>query len=185
MLVNGTGVTVLLEYNKLTVNGRVISDSCTSFAIYDVFLLFTNNSTGMYQRLYVLNLQLNPWVLEDEDPTKKLPADDSKSLSIRNVERGSKIVCCTLGRVVLQLPRGNLETIYPKTIVLALVKGAVYDFNYLRALELCRTHKLDLNLLFDLHPQQFLDRCETALASISKSDYINLFISTLKQGISD
>lgn len=112
----------------------------------------------MYQKLYVLNLQLNGWV-EEEDLTKKLPADDSKSLCVRNIERGSRIVCCTMGRIVFQLPRGNLETVYPKTIVLAEVKDCIYSLNYLKALELCRTHKLDLNLLFDIYPQQFMDSC--------------------------
>lgn len=52
------------------------------------------------------------------------------------------------------------------------------------AFELARTHKLDLNLLFDINPQQFLEQCEHALRSINKTDYINLFVASLKEEVS-
>ena len=40
-------------------------------------------------------------------------------LNHRLVERGARIVGITNGRVVFQLPRGNLEGIFPKIIMLA------------------------------------------------------------------
>ena len=47
--------------------------------------------------------------------------------SLRRVERGSKIVtvvpCDT--KVVLQMPRGNLETIHPRALVLSCVRKAL------------------------------------------------------------
>lgn len=44
---------------------------------------------------------------------------DSGNFNIRAVERGSKIVTVDPGtRTVLQMPRGNLEGIYPRIIML-------------------------------------------------------------------
>lgn len=121
-----------LDNNKLTINKRTISEECTSFCVYDKFLLFTNNSVGMYQKLYTLNLELQPWLWngEADDLIKALPTDDSKSLHIRMVERGSKIISCSLGRVIFQLPRGNLEAIHPKIIVLSQVSDKLRHMQY-------------------------------------------------------
>ena len=115
----------------------------------------------MYQKLFVFNLELTRWLWdgECEDLPKFLPSDDSKSLSLRMVERGSLIICCSEGRVIFQLPRGNLETVFPKVVTLYRVKDCIDHCDYLKALELARTHKLDLNLLFDLNPRQFVEQC--------------------------
>jgi elongator complex protein 1 len=42
-------------------------------------------------------------------------------LNHRLIERGSKILAISEGRIVFQLPRGNLEGIYPKIIMISLV----------------------------------------------------------------
>lgn len=86
---------------------------------------------------------------------------------------------------MFQLPRGNLETIFPKVITLHRVKECIGHCDYFRAFELARTHKLDLNLMFDVNPQQFADRCEQVMQSLSKSDYINLLVASLKEELSD
>ena len=45
--------------------------------------------------------------------------------SVRRVERGSRAVCVVRDdtRVVLQMPRGNLETIHPRALVLSAVRA--------------------------------------------------------------
>ena len=44
--------------------------------------------------------------------------------SIRRIERGSRIVTVVGGdtRLILQMPRGNLETIHPRALVLCAVR---------------------------------------------------------------
>lgn len=59
------------------------------------------------------------------------------------------------GRLVFQLPRGNLEGIYPKVIMINLVKKKIEDKHYKDAFEIIRTHKLDFNLIYDINPEQF------------------------------
>ena len=44
--------------------------------------------------------------------------------SVRRVERGSRLVTAVPGEttVVLQMPRGNLEVIHPRALVLSVIK---------------------------------------------------------------
>lgn len=103
---------------------------------------------------------------------------------MRNIERGSVIVATTSEKLVFQLPRGNLETINHRVILLKKVNNLIKlsgDFN--TAFELCRTNKLDLNLVFDLAPKQFLEKTKEILLSFKKTEYINLLVSNVKQGL--
>lgn len=74
----------------------------------------------MYDKLLVVNLILDAWVQEEGSRFKeKLSEFESKDLlNHRLVERGSRIIGITEGRLVFQLPRGNLEGIYPKIIMI-------------------------------------------------------------------
>lgn len=58
---------------------------------------------------------------------------------------------------MFQLPRGNLEGIYPKIIMINQVQKKITLKDYKTAFEIIRTHKLDFNLLYDLNPEQFLN----------------------------
>lgn len=44
--------------------------------------------------------------------------------TVRRVERGSRIVTCVTDdtKVILQMPRGNLEAIHPRALVLSIVR---------------------------------------------------------------
>ena len=63
----------------------------------------------MYDKLYVLNLILDDWLYSEDSKLKaKLAELETKDLlNHRLVERGSRIVSVSEGRVVFQLPRGN------------------------------------------------------------------------------
>ena len=75
-----------------------------------------------------------------------MPKPDSKSINIRNIERGSKIVKVINEKIVFQLPRGNLETIYSKILVLKKFKLLMLETKkYKQAFELLRQHKLFLS----------------------------------------
>lgn len=66
-------------------------------------------------------------------------------------ERGA-ILLAALGEeagVLIQTPRGNLETQYPRELVLATAASALRRKDYARALQICRRHRLDLNLIVD------------------------------------
>ncbi|CAG8606102.1 2620_t:CDS:2, partial [Scutellospora calospora] len=102
--------------------------------------------------------------------------------SVRRVERGSKIICAAYYDVflILQMPRGNLETIYPRALVLASVRDFLDKFDYLSAYKACRKHRIDLNILYDHKPDLFLKNVQSFVTQITKVDYLNLFLSSLR-----
>jgi len=107
----------------------------------------------MYQCIYVFDFKDPKNPIASMSSNVVLPSPESKSLNVRNIERGSIIVSMTNGKLIFQLPRGNLEVVNHRIIFLNKTKKLIDACNYNEAFELCRTNKLDLNLIFDLNPQ--------------------------------
>ncbi|CAI2174277.1 9937_t:CDS:10 [Funneliformis geosporum] len=145
----------LSENNKLYGNHMLISAECTSFFVHNTLLLFTTLSNVI----------------------KFLPLQANLS-----VERGSKIICAVYFDVflLLQMPRGNLETVHPRVLVLASVRESLDRFDYLSAYMTCRKHRIDLNILYDHDPKSFLNNVELFVNQVEKVEYLNLFLSSLR-----
>ena len=89
-----------------------------------------------------------------------------------------------LFRSVLQMPRGNLETISPRLIVLdEIMKLVKQEENYELAFILSRKHKINLNFIYDINPTLFLKNISKFVSQVKKQDYINLFINSLSNDI--
>jgi elongator complex protein 1 len=82
--------------------------------------------------------------------------------------------------IVLQMPRGNLETIFPRAMVLSGIRDLVNEKDYGRAFLHCRTQRVDFNILYDHRPSQFLDNVGTFLDQLGETSYIDLFLSSLR-----
>ena len=82
--------------------------------------------------------------------------------------------------VVLQMPRGNLETISPRAMVVAGIRELIEAKNYRRAFQFCRTQRVDMNILHDHRPKQFLESVGLFLDQIPDVASIDLFLSSLK-----
>ncbi|CAL6288670.1 unnamed protein product [Bathycoccus prasinos] len=69
----------------------------------------------------------------------------------RSVERGSRIAAIPPGSctVVLQQPRGNLEIISPKALVLPSIAKSLKMRHFKTAFRLCSKERVDLNVLID------------------------------------
>ncbi|CAG8446071.1 15447_t:CDS:10 [Acaulospora morrowiae] len=135
----------LSESNKLYACNKLISSDCTSFFIHNDFLIFTT----MSHMLKFLTLRVS---LSD----LKVPVNTHDE-TVREVERGSKIVCAIYydASVILQMPRGNLETISPRALLLESVRESLDRLDYKSAYITCRKH-------------------------LEKVDYLNLFLSSLR-----
>ncbi|KAJ0404018.1 hypothetical protein P43SY_001412 [Pythium insidiosum] len=107
----------------------------------------------------------------------------------RVIERGARLVA-VLGdraRVVLELPRGNLEAVAPRLLVLVRVVRHVERLELLAALEMSRRHRVDLNLLVDLDAARLLTHLRARLVDAYvasrpprvTSDRLCLFVTTL------
>ena len=82
--------------------------------------------------------------------------------------------------VVLQMPRGNLETIFPRAMVVAGIRALIEEKNYSRAFAYCRTQRVDMNILYDHQPEQFLACVGLFLDHLKDVSYIDLFLSSLR-----
>jgi elongator complex protein 1 len=82
--------------------------------------------------------------------------------------------------LVLQMPRGNLETIFPRAMVMAGIRRLIEVKSYTRAFSYCRTQRVDMNILYDHRPQQFLENVGLFLDQLEDVTYIDLFLSSLR-----
>jgi elongator complex protein 1 len=83
--------------------------------------------------------------------------------------------------VVLQMPRGNLETIYPRALVLAAIRRSIEANRYDEAFLACRNQRVDMNILHDHDPERFLANLEKIIAQIKRVDHIDLLLAQLRQ----
>lgn len=99
----------------------------------------------------------------------------------RSIERGSRLVSVipSIFAVVLQAPRGNIETIFPRALVLAGIRTFIDQKKYRSAFLACRSQMVDLNILHDYAPEQFMENITLFIDQVKKIDYIDDFISRL------
>lgn len=100
----------------------------------------------------------------------------------RSIERGSKLVSVipSIFAVVLQAPRGNIETIFPRALVLAGIRTFIDRKNYRAAFLACRSQMVDMNILHDYAPQQFMESAQLFIDQVKKIEFIDDFLSRLK-----
>lgn len=82
--------------------------------------------------------------------------------------------------VNLQMPRGNIETIFPRVLVLANVRQNIDRVQYKNAFIACRNHRVDMNILHDYNPEQFMNSVATIVRQLEKPEFIDLFLSQLR-----
>lgn len=82
--------------------------------------------------------------------------------------------------VILQLPRGNLETIRPRPLTILSAVKLIQERNYLTAFDLLRKERINLNVICDLDPLKFIDDLNEFIIQIEDSSWISLFITELE-----
>ncbi len=116
-----------------------------------------------------------------------VPEDDpEKDERCRSIERGARLVTAmpTSLSLVLQMPRGNLETIWPRAMVLAGIRKLIEEKDYKTAFSHCRTQRVDMNILYDHRPEQFMANIPLFIDQVKKVSYIDLFLSSLRYVVS-
>ncbi|OQE21086.1 hypothetical protein PENSTE_c012G01680 [Penicillium steckii] len=156
----------------LFANKRVLAKNCTSFLVTPSHLLFT---TSQHLLKFV---HLNH--VDEMEVPEDTPETDERC---RSIERGSKLVSVipSIFAVVLQAPRGNIETIYPRALVLAGIRTFIDQKKYRSAFLACRSQMVDMNILHDYAPQQFMESIQLFIEQVKKVDWIDDFLSRLKE----
>lgn len=172
----------LSERSRLYCGERLLSNACSSFVIAIKHGFVCHVTLG--SRCQMLFVPLT--VLATFDPL--MGSDDNmellaKGYEPRSVERGAQVVAVLPHQptAILQLPRGNLEGIYPRALVLPYAMKLIRNQQFGPALDIMRKQKVDLNLMVDMNPYHFLQNngAEQLLAQVPHMDYLNLFISCL------
>lgn len=161
----------LTSFGKLFANEVQLTSAVTSIEITDKFLLFTTAQHNLqFVHLNTTNFKPLP-IVEDN-------VEDER---VRAIERGSYLVTSMPSKaaVVLQAQRGNLETIYPRIMVLSEVRKNILDLKYKEAFMICRTHRINLDILYDYAPELFMENLVNFIEQVEKADHLNLFISCL------
>ena len=150
--------------HKLYRNNVLLSDACTSFLLRPDFLLYTTH----HHKLISI-------------PIRSGEKNFGSSWDERQVERGSRLVTSVANQtaVVLQLPRGNLEIIHPRALVIAKICDFLRGKNYAAAFDLTRKHRVNMNLLVDVDVAAFLRDIPIFVTQIGNSVDLNIFIAEL------
>ncbi|XP_064474932.1 putative elongator complex protein 1 [Ornithodoros turicata] len=170
-VLGGTHLLGLSDRFQLFVDDYVVCENCTSFLVHGKFLLLTTHTHTL--RCLLLDFDIAQ-VLEGRNLHA---AEDAP----RQLERGSLLVTSVVadGRVVLQMPRGNLETIYPRPLMLDAICEYLDSFQYGKAFELMKVHRINLNFLCDHDTQAFLSNLKEFVLQVRKPANINLFLTEL------
>lgn len=156
---------------KLYANETLLASAVTSIEITDSFLLFTTAQHNL-QFVHLNSLDFKHIPLVEEGVVDE---------RVRSIERGSILVSVmpSNSAVVLQASRGNLETIYPRIMILSRVRKDIAAKRYKEAFVCCRTHRINLDILHDYAPELFFDNLESFINQVERVDYLNFFISCL------
>uniref|UniRef100_A0A8C8RGH4 Elongator complex protein 1 n=1 Tax=Pelusios castaneus TaxID=367368 RepID=A0A8C8RGH4_9SAUR len=166
----------LTDRCRFFINDVEVASNVTSFARYDEFLLVTTHSHTC-QCVSLRDTSLK--VLQAGFSSTSTPNTET----LRKVERGSRIVTVVPQdtKVILQMPRGNLETVHHRALVLAQIRKWLDRLMFKEAFECMRKLRINLNLLYDHNPKVFLENVETFIKQIDSVNYINLFFTELKE----
>ncbi|EEB17582.1 elongator complex protein, putative [Pediculus humanus corporis] len=156
------------NFHKFYVNGELIFNNILSFHIHDAFILLTN----FKQELISINYEeINIFKVHESELFK------------RKIERGSRIITSVYKdlKVILQMPRGNLECIQPRALSVYAVGKFLDSLKYAEAFNLMRKQRINLNLIYDHNPLLFANNVDSFLREIEDPQWISLFISDITE----
>uniref|UniRef100_A0A672GY78 Elongator complex protein 1 n=1 Tax=Salarias fasciatus TaxID=181472 RepID=A0A672GY78_SALFA len=166
----------LTDRSHLYAGDAELASNISSFAVCGDFLLVTTHSHTCRC------LQLSTLTLKGLQAA--LASDGGQSdETLRRVERGSRIVTVVPQdtRVILQMPRGNLETVHHRALVLAQLRKWLDSLRFKEAFESMRKLRINLNLIYDHNPKVFLENIETFITQLDSINHINLFLTELRE----
>lgn len=164
----------LTESGKLFVGDKLLANGVTSFKLSDQFLCIT---TAQSKLLFIHFKN----IMEADLPLiSHSKSHDERS---RDIERGSSLVTVIPSKycVVLQAQRGNLETIYPRIMVLQAIRSFIKNARYTDAFTACRAHRIDLDILHDYDARAFEKNIAQFIGQVQKVEFLDLFVSCLHE----
>ncbi|KAK5092752.1 putative elongator complex protein 1 [Exophiala xenobiotica] len=161
----------LTKTRVLEVNGVQKATQVTSFAVTDAYLAYTTSN-------HLLKFAHLADGSHMSFPTDEPEVDER----CRAIERVARIVTVipSIYAVVLQMPRGNIETVYPRLLVVTGIRTHIRNLDYRKAFVACQAHQVDLNILYDLDPQSWTANIDKFIDQLKKPGRVDEFIQKLK-----
>ncbi|XP_023749809.1 elongator complex protein 1 isoform X1 [Lactuca sativa] len=178
--------------SKLHVNQNVISNNCHSFSLY------SNSQNQEMTHLILLTKQDFLFVIDIRDivlgqtevkygnfvPVITRRKDEEGKKFIQIWEKGSKILGVVHGdesSVIIQTTRGNLESIYPRKLVLESIVNALVQERFRDSLHMVRRHRIDFNVIVDHGGwENFVKLATEFVIQADNLNYITEFVCSLK-----
>ena len=158
----GGGVAGLTARGRLIVGGEEVRGDVTSFVVHPQRLLCTTTA----HRLLLLPLPGGQGgaALQDD----------------RLLERGALLVAAPPDdhRVIIQMPRGNLEAFHPRQLLLHRICSLLSSTRFKDAAAMMRRHRIDMNVLTDYDPAIFAQHASDIVRQLGPH-LISLFIAQL------
>lgn len=169
------------QLSYFTVDGAkgTLATNCTSFMLLDDFVCWTDPA-GLLRFHPLFRLSLAQEGRERGQPYTPSPGRTEEAE--RLTEGGARLIVAIpkAASLVLQMPRGNLETIYPRALLLSLVKRLLDGLHYREAFLTCRRHHLDMNLLHDHNVALFRSTLGKFLEALPEAEHLNYFLTSLR-----
>ncbi|KAL4575114.1 hypothetical protein LXL04_021955 [Taraxacum kok-saghyz] len=179
---------------KLHVNQNIISNNCHSFSLY------SNSQNQEMTHLVLLTKQDFLYIVDIRDivsgqtevkhgnfvppVTINKRKDEEGKKFIQIWEKGSKILGVVHGDescVVIQTPRGNLETVYPRKLVLESIVNALSQGRFRDSLSMVRRHRIDFNVIVDYKGwEDFLNSANEFVIQADNLNHVTEFVCSLK-----
>ena len=196
----GADMNIVSLYIGLAANGklhvvreggsaRTLANNANSFTVASGFVIYTTFAhTAQFAPLETV---VGLCSASSDEPA------EGPTWETRRVERGSRIVTAVPSNMslVLQMPRGNLETINPRPLVMAVVRQDIRrcvsptytsahahctdSGEYGKAFSACRKHRIDLNVFVDQDRDTFMRKLPQFVEQVDDVDYINLFLTNI------
>ncbi|KAH6910413.1 pol II transcription elongation factor [Coprinopsis sp. MPI-PUGE-AT-0042] len=171
----GSPVTVFLglaKAGKLYISSgpdscRILASNVNSFTIASGFVVFT---TTAHESRYAPLAELLQLLETSENDTSS--KEITEKWVDRKLERGSRIVVAVPSNMalVLQMPRGNLETINPRPLVMQVVKQ---DLD---------TTGIDFSEIVNHNEEAFLKGIPLFVDQIPEVDHLGVFLTLIGRG---
>ncbi|KAI4370616.1 hypothetical protein MLD38_018951 [Melastoma candidum] len=181
------------EMGRLHVDGKILCSNCSSYSFYSNLedetithlivatkqdLLFIIDICEVKNKEFDFNLGSSP-----SFGKKRREKESGKFVHIW--EKGAKIVGVLHGdeaAVLLQAPRGNLECIYPRKLVLASIINALVQQRFRDALLMVRRHRIDFNIIVDhCGWHNFLSSAPEFVKQVENISYLTEFVCSIKK----
>eukprot|EP00177_Eucheuma_denticulatum_P002927 GFKZ01005259.1.p1 GENE.GFKZ01005259.1~~GFKZ01005259.1.p1 ORF type:complete len:1256 (-),score=175.61 GFKZ01005259.1:205-3972(-) len=170
-----------------------VSQECTSYCVHGRFLSFTTSSHLLHcmfmgtaaEKSYVCGKSGTPCLLDALRGKGDAVEETPQGLSLREgkgaihpIDRGSLLIAGLLNGwdIVLQAPRGNLETICPRPAAFEAIDMFAKCSNYRDALQLCSRQQVNTNQIVDADFDLFIGNIKKFVVEAGHQHERNLSI---------